>query len=474
MFEDFDYAEERAHLRGDAGEDGPTILDDETLNDVMRSQMVMDHDASGDIRFGYTHEADAVRKMAPAVKAVQELARKPDPLSTMRPGTARQPQVLKIDSPMREIYRAAAVYLDARHCFTMHRLSPYLQAIVDVVDTLELDYLPPIGQLEFVPTQDAQSLLSVLFRMEQELREKARSGVLATRAASIRRKENKNYQSAKRLFEACSTCSSKLVSIRMDLLFHPSSIMRMTPRTKEDRLWLARHLKNLILKHREAVKRRFKRGLLGWLYKIEFGASSGFHVHCWFLFNHHLHRLQMPLCKFIEDQWVAVTMREGYGRRVKPTDHFKNAVGLLDLDLPKVQAGIHQILLYVTKGDELIALELEDGSKTFMRSRLPFPRGPGRPRTTPVADYGYTNRRGDVLPGSELCTSLSALNRQGPESHCAEAQTSTKEKDPRKGGRPENPPQTKGRRFKTVFSEKTLRFRRKWMPGEPSQPPVSF
>ena len=303
MFEDFEDADARSHLRGNNGEDGPTILDDITLANLMLTQLAVDEDTLGNTHVGYTQEADAIRKMAPAVKAVQELRIKPGPLVRLRSGNALRPQVLVIDSPMREIYAAAAVHLTSGASFTMHRLSPYLQAIADVIGDLAIDDLPPIEKIEILPTPYALELLEPLLGMERSLREQVRNGVLAKRAATVRRRENKNYQSGKRLFQACSKCSSKIVSVRMDLLFHPHSTMRITPRTPDDRLWMAKRLKNLILQHRMAVKGRFKRGLLGWIYKIEFGESGGFHIHCWYLFNRHFHQRERRLCEFIEDKW---------------------------------------------------------------------------------------------------------------------------------------------------------------------------
>lgn len=417
MFEAFEDAEERSHLRGINGEDGATILDDDTVSQLIESQLVVVDDHLGNQRIGYTQEADAIRKMAPAVKALQQLGGKPGSLVRLRPGSARHPQKLVIDSPMREIYVATAVYLNARQSLTRHRLSPYLQALADVADELYIDYLPSLTAMEMLSPSYAVELENTLLKMEQRLRAQLRTGVLASRAANVRRKENKNYASGKRLFEACSKCSSKILSVRMDLLFHPDAVMRITPRTNEDRLSQAKQLRNLILQHRKAVKKKFKRGLIGWIYKVEFGETAGFHIHCWYLFNRHMYRIQRRVCEVIEGRWMAVTMRQGYGRRVKGTDHFNCAVGLLDLSSAKVQAGIHKILWYLTKGDELIALELADGSKTFLRSRLPVPKKKGRPRQRVVPDYGYTNRRGQVLPGFNPWTSISALKRYGPTSN---------------------------------------------------------
>jgi hypothetical protein len=67
----------------------------------------------------------------------------------------------------------------------------------------------------------------------------------------------------------------------------------------------------------------------------------------------------------------------------------------------------------------------------------------------------------------------------------AEAQTGTKdrllnkggwpkEKDPKKGGRPENPRSTQEERLTHIFSEKKKRFFRILKSSEPSQPLVSY
>lgn len=163
---------------------------------------------------------------------------------------------------------------------------------------------------------------------------------------------------------------AKLLVIRVDLHYNT----QVTPETAlADR---ERYLR--------AVKRRFDH-LLGYIWKLEYGASRGFHYHMCFLFNGAKRQGDRVLGQLLGEQWVALTEDGSYhncnARRDKYQSYNRDGLGNIQYSDLARRDNLLFALDYLTKHDDAVLAELPERYRTFGKMELPeWSAVAGRPR----------------------------------------------------------------------------------------------
>ncbi len=136
------------------------------------------------------------------------------------------------------------------------------------------------------------------------------------------------------------------------------------------------------------VRETFGASLLGYIWKLEFGARKGFHYHCVFLLNGSVHRQDISIGNQIGKFWQRYAPH-GLGLFWNCNAHRQQykfpALGTIRYHESGHWRGLNHIADYLSKPDFLASLKLPAGRRTFGSSELhggpKVSRGPQRSKT---------------------------------------------------------------------------------------------
>ena len=120
------------------------------------------------------------------------------------------------------------------------------------------------------------------------------------RLNNLRRVEKRNQRSIATYINSLFAQHAKLLFIRLDIGYREAHYHRLTVDNTSDNL---RH-------YLSVIQRRFKH-LVGYIWKIEYGADRRFHFHLTFIFNGAEHQQDVSLGKSAGEQWETITDGQG-------------------------------------------------------------------------------------------------------------------------------------------------------------------
>ncbi|MGU5595749.1 YagK/YfjJ domain-containing protein [Aeromonas sanarellii] len=196
------------------------------------------------------------------------------------------------------------------------------------------------------------------------------------RLNNLRRVEKRNQRSIATYINSLFAQHAKLLFIRLDIGYREAHYHRLTVDNTSDNL---RH-------YLSVIQRRFKH-LVGYIWKIEYGADRRFHFHLTFIFNGAEHQQDISLGRLLGEQWETITDGQGNyyncnSRRVQYQEWGTDGIGMVHYADTGKQDLLLSALGYLTKPDEQILATLPAGRRTFGRMEISVarPRG-GRPRS---------------------------------------------------------------------------------------------
>ncbi|MEG0007336.1 MAG: inovirus-type Gp2 protein [Aeromonas sp.] len=188
----------------------------------------------------------------------------------------------------------------------------------------------------------------------------------------------RNSQSLDKYLPTLFLKHAKLLFIRLDLGYKEKVYCRLTPETAmEDR---RRYL--------DIIKRKFP-GLVGYIWKMEYGQDRYFHMHTVFIFNGARHQQDRSLGRLLGEHWEEYTNDLGtYFNCAHLREQYQewgnDGIGMVHCDDEKKQKKLFKALEYLTKNDELMLATLPSGRRTFGRMEiLGASNRRGRPRNRP-------------------------------------------------------------------------------------------
>ena len=195
------------------------------------------------------------------------------------------------------------------------------------------------------------------------------------RLNNLRRAEKRNQRSIATYINSLFAQHAKLLFIRLDIGYREAHYHRLTVDNTSDNL---RH-------YLSVIQRRFKH-LVGYIWKIEYGADRRFHFHLTFIFNGAEHQQDISLGRLLGEQWETITDGQGNyyncnSRRVQYQEWGTDGIGMVHYADTGKQDLLLSALGYLTKPDEQILATLPAGRRTFGRMEISItqPRT-GRPR----------------------------------------------------------------------------------------------
>lgn len=212
-----------------------------------------------------------------------------------------------------------------------------------------------------------------IFSVQGFLQNKACKGEID----NFQRTSLKNFASAKGYLAQLFAKYSRLMIIRLDLSYQ-SEIACNVPL-------------EIVLAHRKKFLEAFRtdkilKRVIGYLWKLEFGKSRGYHFHFMLVFDGSKHREDVTIAKYIGEYWnETVTANTGVyfncnSRKIKYRDC---GIGIVSYDADeRTRNGLELALAYLTKPDRYIKLIVGKKNRTFGRGSTPRPKTStvGRPR----------------------------------------------------------------------------------------------
>lgn len=185
----------------------------------------------------------------------------------------------------------------------------------------------------------------------------------------------RNSQSLDKYIPTLFLKHAKLLFIRLDFAYKEKVYCRLTPETaiEDRRRYLA------------IIKRQFP-GLVGYIWKMEYGQDRRFHMHTVFIFNGARHQRDRSLGRLLGEHWEEYTNDLGtYFNCAHLREQYQawgnDGIGMVHCDDEQKQEKLFKALEYLTKHDELMLATLPSGRRTFGRMEIPEASNRrGRPR----------------------------------------------------------------------------------------------
>ncbi|WP_233963715.1 inovirus-type Gp2 protein [Pectobacterium versatile] len=115
------------------------------------------------------------------------------------------------------------------------------------------------------------------------------------------------------------------------------------------------------------------RGLVGYVWVLEYTEVHGFHIHAAFYLNGQKHRKVWAVFEDIRDIWANVTEGDGYAHRCEPKEHYRvKGEWVTSYDDDEGRDRILYILSYLSKQDqktERIIYQVSEISQPTRRGR---------------------------------------------------------------------------------------------------------
>lgn len=148
--------------------------------------------------------------------------------------------------------------------------------------------------------------------------------------------------------------------------------------------------------------------LVGYVIRIEFTRDAGYHLHAAFIFKeakHHAY-LGTQIGKYWEE---VITRGRGYHFNCNREDYRCFAVGPIDAHESEKREKLMEVLCYLAKRDQYVHVKPSKGAKMFTTGQFPKkrPKKLGRPRINRLKPAGKVNK------DAQIATSDIVLGQQG-------------------------------------------------------------
>lgn len=263
--------------------------------------------------------------------------------------------------------------------FALNTFSPYVNLFFDIANiSKEKKY----SDLEFLEHLK-KGMADDSFKKEIQQKRKAIS---------------KNKQSLLRYIESLFEYRSSLLVLRMDFSYAKDAggFFTTSDGQRIDLIFGAKNkdlLEKWSIEVREQrnqlikkLKKKYKKDLVGYVWKLEYGADKAFHYHMIFFLDESKHRQDIKIAQSIGEMWKhEITNGKGiYWNCNAKKKHFEKngriATGKIKHDDMELRENLNIMASYLTKPDYFVKLTLSDGARTFGKGSKPRKIKAGRPR----------------------------------------------------------------------------------------------
>lgn len=310
-----------------------------------------------------------------------------------------------------------------------HRLHPYVELFIQCAARERLFDWRALGKA--LSQAERKEYAAARQRMLSALRSGAREPAFRKTVKFHQDKVRRNLTCVRRYTDAQFRRHSRLLVIRVDCMFvegfSPAHDWIQARAYREALIkYLNRDLPKVIQSQKDRDAKKKPEPITGYIIGTEYGIETGWHFHVTLFLNGDDHQNHVGIASTICRTWMN-ELTSGNGRYYNCNHAAK--IGTYD------KVGVGMVHRHDTVTREILS--------------------------SVVTRYGC---KGCYYAEAQTGTKDRLLNKGGW----------PKAKDPKKGGRPEKPPQMQRRLLTHMFSEKKKRFFPIWVPSEPVQPPVGY
>ena len=267
----------------------------------------------------------------------------------------------------------------ARQSLPRHKFSPYFELwerYPDEVQELALIGAPSLG------------LASNVNRWVDAVRAQALDSSFREHVLRQERAARKNWDSFRRYLEALFHRYSRLLVVRVDLGYRNDPVdfgyNWIPPSDAEVKASLVQMVKFI---------RRKLPSLIGYAWKIEFGARKGHHCHLMLIFNGHVSREGITMGRLAGEQWETITGGWGsyWNCNANMEDYIRRGllgIGLINYYDKELRTGLMRTAKYLAKVDYYAKYVSQEIARTFGKGVIKGdPSTRGRPREYVESSY---------------------------------------------------------------------------------------
>ena len=200
------------------------------------------------------------------------------------------------------------------------------------------------------------------------------------------RQPDENYGNTLQYVDGLFDRNRRLLLIRIDLEYGKDwDTSSLTEQEYIEKYYQAKRDRERLYK-KICINPLFK-NMLGYVWKMEFGHSTGFHYHMLFIFNGYEVRKDVRIGKMIGDLWnESITENRGryFNCNAKKKEYQHSCLGNITNEDPGTRTGLESAINYMTKPDNCPfgKCDLPDNGRSFGKAELPTISTRGRPRSS--------------------------------------------------------------------------------------------
>ncbi len=266
-------------------------------------------------------------------------------------------------------------------CFPFHVLNPYVDAFIRRVKKFKLD-----GISSLAPFETVEQSVKVLNFFVESLRRQVRSERFKNKINNYSRASNKNLKGVLAYIDSLFERYARLLVVGVDLSYKnkfcdgykaEDGVTSEQARAHRDKLLY--DLKN----------KMFSASMVGYVWKLEYGLSKGYHYHILVFFDGSRVREDETLALIIGQHWRdVVTEDKGiyHSCNAKKEDYrrsgFGIGIGMINHDDYELRQNLRKAAAYLIKKDYYIRAAISGNGRAFGKGGMPNPKSDqrGRPR----------------------------------------------------------------------------------------------
>jgi len=276
--------------------------------------------------------------------------------------------------------------------FPIHEFNPYINVFIkqvredDLLDHIQSNRLFKSGKSIYCDAVGYESFLMMatgIRRLVDNIRRDVQHTEFRSLIYSAKRLSNKNAAGLVTYIDSLFSRYDRLLVVRVDLSYHigntiktPTDIDTKYQEAKDD----FRHFLN------NTKSNNLFKDLVGYVWKLEYGAEKGFHYHTLFFFNGAKVRKDGYKAMKIGEYWkLNITQGRGiyYNCNAKKSAYRELGIGMIKYNDKTLREGLYKAAEYLVKVDYYAKLLTPTKRRTFGRGEILSTKKDkrGRPRS---------------------------------------------------------------------------------------------
>ncbi len=254
---------------------------------------------------------------------------------------------------------------EIKNRFQSHQFNPFFRLFFGYYDLYFLQREANSSRLFY---EDALYLADKLNDFVAYIEGEYGKGEFKKQMSNFKRLSDKNYDGLTEYIDGLFKRYSKLLVLRVDLGYRKEGAGKEAGpeilsfgEVKNDHATFLRSLKSYL-------KKTFgKKGLVGYVWKLEFAPEKSWHYHMILFLDGQASREDVTIARMVGDHWEAVTEGRGmyYNCNARKESYTNQGIGLIDHRDMDRRNGLRQAARYLVKTDYYIKLVAPENGRTF-------------------------------------------------------------------------------------------------------------